>query len=353
MLNLHTYQLDIPRMTERQWCDLLNARTELIIESRPDDPVSSHKEQRQFISNTQELTDYVIFWLLYNDDDNCVVFCSIRHPKPENPDYDTNKDGIYVEAVVLAPYRRQGAGTQLMPLIANYAKNVGASWMEWDTKLESGLRFSEKIGATEVGRECTNRLTVDQLNWDMMQHWVDEGRSYNPDVELIRFVNLPAPGLIAPFCDLVTDINCNMPKEDVKGLNITLTSEELTREAKFLKESKIERIILCAREHDTTLIGMTDLYYSKTKPTHAKVSLTGVRCEFQGRGLGKWLKAAMMLDIREHYPDVKFVDADNFINNRPVLNINNRMGFRLLEQYVFYRYGVSSNHMHPKREAFS
>ena len=38
-----------------------------------------------------------------------------------------------------------------------------------------------------------------------MQRWVEEGRSRNPEVELVRFVNLPVPDLIDPICDLITD----------------------------------------------------------------------------------------------------------------------------------------------------
>jgi GNAT superfamily N-acetyltransferase len=340
MLNLHLEPLDVGKMTERQWNDLLSARTEFMVESRPNDPVPTPQEQRRAISNIPELRDHVVLWLFYDDDGHCVGFCAIQHPKPEGPDYEANKDRIYVEPVVLAPYRRQGAGTQLLPWIVQYAQTVGVSWVQWDTNMESGFRFSEKIGATEAGRQQTNRLAVDQVDWALMQRWVNEGQAHNPDVELIRFVNLPAPSLLDSFCSLVTDINRLQPSDSVEGMSFTLTPEELVKAAKRLQEQNRERVILCTREPDTTLSGMTDMYTSKATPTYAKVSLTGVRREYQGRGLGKWLKAAMMMDMRERYPDVDVVETENFNNNRPMLSINQRMGFRLFEQYVFYNMRV-------------
>lgn len=154
---------------------------------------------------------------------------------------------------------------------------------------------------------------------------------------MVRFVNLPVPGLIEPICDLITDINRNQPRDDLEGMSFTLTSEEFIRENKRLKERKIERVIICTREPDGTLSGMTDMFYGEANPTYANVSLTGVRREYQNRGLGKWLKAAMMLDMRERYPNVRYVDTNNFNNNRPMLNINDRMGFELFEQFVFYK----------------
>ena len=241
---------------------------------------------------------------------------------------------------MLAPYRRQGVGTQLLPLIINHAQEVGASWVQWDTKFESGFRFSEKIGATEAGRQRTNRLLVDQVDWAMMQRWVDAGQSRNPDIEMIRLVDLPAAHLIEPLCSLITDINRLQPSDAVEGIDYTLTPEEFEKESKRLEARQIERVVLCTRETDNALSGMTDMYYSQAKPGHARIGLTGVRRESQGRGLGKWLKAAMMFDLHEYYPAVKVVDTENFNSNQPMLNINDRMGFKLFDQHAFYKISI-------------
>ena len=337
MLKIHPCLLDIPKMTEQQWDDLLTARTAFFNELTPDEPVPSPEAQRQFLSAIPEMRDQVVFWLFYDPDANPVGWMSIAHPKPENPDYEANKDRVYVEPVVLAAYRQQGVGTQLLPLIVNYAQKVGASWIEWDTKFESGFRFSEKIGATVAGQQRTNRLMVDQLDWELMQRWVERGQANNPDVELMRLEHLPAADLLATFCDLHAHINRLQPRDDVEGISYTLTPDEFMKVTRRLEEQKIERLIICTRHPDGTLSGMTDFYYHQAKPTHASVGLTGVRQEYQGHGLGKWLKAAMMLDIHARYPEVSYVDTNNFNNNGPMLSINDRMGFKLFEQFVFYK----------------
>jgi GNAT superfamily N-acetyltransferase len=341
MLNIHIDQLDISKMSEEQWRDLLNARAEFAMELRPDDPAPSFQEQRQFLSRVPEMRDQVAFWLIYDAAANVVGYCTLAHPKPDSPDYDANKDRIYVEPVVLAPYRRQGVGTQLLPLILNYAQNVGVSWIQWDTQFEGGFRFSEKLGATVAGQQRTNRLEVDRVNWDLIQRWVDEGRSKNPDVELVRIVNLPEPGLLYPLCDLTTDINRLQPRDDLEGIGFTLTPDELIKQAERQKEQNLERLIVCTREPDGALSGMTDMFHNEARPTHASVRLTGVRREFQNCGRGKWLKGAMMLEMRERYPEVQFIDTDNFNTNAPMLSINERMGFKLFEQFVFYKMRVT------------
>ena len=339
MLTIQPSQLDLPKMTEQQWRDLLSARATFFKEAKPDDPLPGPQAQRRFLAATPNLQDEVVFWLLYAADKTCVGYCSLQHPKPEHPDYDANKHRLYVEPVVLAPYRRQGVGTQLLPLIVNHAKKLGASWLQWDTKLESGLLVSEKLGATEAGRQRTSRLPVAQVDWDLLQRWVDEGQARNPEVELLSFVDLPAPRLIDPFCELVTAVNRLQPRADLEGVQFALTPEELEKAAERLAEQNMERLVFCTRG---TSAGLTGMFYSKVKPSHAKVRLTGVKREHQGRGLGKWLKAAMMLSLRDRYPSVAFVDTKNFDSNYPMLSVNERMGFALFEQYVFYKISVDS-----------
>ena len=340
MLPIKFVQLDIPTMSEQQWHDLLNARTEFISESVPDDPLPSHEVQRQSLSTIPELMDHVIFWLFYDPDARCVGYCAINHPKIESPDYDARKERIYVEPVVLSRYRRQGVGTQLLPVIVDYARQVGAAWVQWDTKFESGFRFSEKIGAIEAGRQRTNRLAVDQVNWALMRQWRDEGQSRNPDVELIYFEHLPSPELIDPFCDLITELNRLQPSDDVEGMDYTLMPAEFMKETQRLKDQGKTRAVVCTREPDHTLSGMTDMVLDAANPIHASIFQTGVRQNYQGRGLGKWLKAVMMFDIHDRYPDIEFVDTVNFNSNAPMMSINNRMGFKLFEQFVFYKIRV-------------
>ena len=66
--------------------------------------------------------------------------------------------------------------------------------------------------------------------------------------------------------------------------------------------------------------------------------LTGVSCEFRGRGLGKWLKAKMILHIKDTYPDVKRIITGNAEANAPMLSINERMGFKKYKGAEGYKF---------------
>ena len=62
--------------------------------------------------------------------------------------------------------------------------------------------------------------------------------------------------------------------------------------------------------------------------------LTGVRDVHRGRGLGKWLKAEMLLRVRRDFPEVRVVSTGNASSNEAMLSINERLGFRTHKEPV-------------------
>jgi GNAT superfamily N-acetyltransferase len=73
------------------------------------------------------------------------------------------------------------------------------------------------------------------------------------------------------------------------------------------------------------------------EPGFVRQQFTGVRLAAQGRGIGKWLKAAMLEHLREAHRDTVYVTTENARSNAPMLAINHRLGFRLHRSSVDYQ----------------
>ena len=54
---------------------------------------------------------------------------------------------------------------------------------------------------------------------------------------------------------------------------------------------------------------------------------TAVRADHRGRGLGKWVKAAILLDLPTHNPQGRKVTTGNADENAAMLGINRALGF--------------------------
>jgi GNAT superfamily N-acetyltransferase len=85
---------------------------------------------------------------------------------------------------------------------------------------------------------------------------------------------------------------------------------------------------ILTREPDGSITGMTDVNWAPYRRALIEQWFTGVLPEARGRGLGKWIKAAMALHIRDLYPDAQWISTYNANSNAPMLRINRAMGFK-------------------------
>src|SRR5437762_2363079 len=92
-----------------------------------------------------------------------------------------------------------------------------------------------------------------------------------------------------------------------------------------------------AWEPDGTISAMTDVSWAAYRRTLIEQQFTGVRPDARGRGLGKWIKAAMVLHIRELYPDAVWIATGNAGSNAPMLKFNRTMGFKAYRTRVDYQ----------------
>ena len=92
--------------------------------------------------------------------------------------------------------------------------------------------------------------------------------------------------------------------------------------------------IMFTVEEDGEISGLTEMEYNPGLKTMITQGLTGVKEKHRGRGLGKWLKSAILLQVKEQYPEVKTVRTENVTTNAPMLSINNRLGFKFHRESI-------------------
>lgn len=117
--------------------------------------------------------------------------------------------------------------------------------------------------------------------------------------------------------------------------NIT-TADTLRTRAELMKKTDQFWHTLLTIEPNGRISGTTECNYSLNQPDMIVQLLTGVKDEYRKRGLGKWLKAKMLLLMMNKYPEAKYVETTNTVNNEAMVSINRRMGFYDKDPLKFY-----------------
>ena len=96
---------------------------------------------------------------------------------------------------------------------------------------------------------------------------------------------------------------------------------------------------LIVLEADGRITGVTEMAMWAEQPEHAWQWLTAVHRSVQGNGIGRWIKAAMLIHLRDNYPRVRWIYTGNAASNASMLKINTDLGFRA--------YRTTSNYQMP------
>jgi GNAT superfamily N-acetyltransferase len=249
------------------------------------------------------------------------------------PSYEEKKDEAVVEVEVLGPYRRAGIGLRLLQKALELADEYDRSLLVGHAAEEDGTAFLKAVGAHFARTSRESRLSLGTLDWEMVERWARAGPLRSLETSLHWFGNHLDDEYLEPYAALFTEVFNDAPRGELDTGDLIVTPKSL-RDWEARADASGERNILAvSREADGVLSGMTEMGYWAEQKTMIHQFMTGVGRPYRGRGLGKWLKAAMLLKVREEYPQVDVVVTDNATTNAAMLAINNRLGFKLHKEW--------------------
>jgi GNAT superfamily N-acetyltransferase len=227
--------------------------------------------------------------------------------------------------------RRRGAGygrAIAVPMFdaAEDNKRTRFAFILKDGRPEEAL--TRRAGMKPAYREQVSRLLFQEVDWDLMDSWVARAGERASDYELVFFPSPIDDRYLEAFCDLVFVMN-TAPSEDFEEEDEVMTPENWRDLETKMGLRGIELLSYVARHQPTgDLAGYTTVGYHRLQPDLVDQLDTGVDPKHRNKGLGRWLKAAMALKLRDEYPQVQRIDTENAGSNQPMLSINIEMGFK-------------------------
>jgi GNAT superfamily N-acetyltransferase len=301
-------------------------------ETRPDDPITPDHVVE--IDMKREDPFEVDFRYEISDGDKMLSWFSASASRPGAPGHESNKHLLWADWSVHRDHRRRGIGRAWIPLVLQIMDRHSYQTVGFGTEEESGHEFLKWIGADAKLTGAENRLKLASVDWSLMRRWVEDGPKRSPKTRFESYDGRLPESMLDDYCPQLSSMLNTIPFEELDIGDIVETPAMLKEWFARMDLTGRQGHWMLTREPDGVISGITDMFYAPYSPTIVHQGFTGVRPDARGRGLGKWLKAAMAIHMRELYPAAEWFVTENARSNAPMLAINMKMGFKQ------YRVGV-------------
>jgi mycothiol synthase len=343
-----TYMLDLPTqetlmdirrfdpatIDDREMDAMYHFSRSIIAERSPEEPLPTPETFAARIRNVPPIAD-VTFWAVWNDAGKDVVARgSLIVPLMEG-----NEHVVQFEIMVLSDQRRKGIGTELLRIIADATHDVGRRLLVGGTEstLPAGSAFLRRVGAQAALEGQNNELRVENIDRSLMRSWIARAAQRAAGFQLGLWEGPYPEDRMDEIAKMLEAFN-TVPLGDLDVHDFHLTPEQVRAMDETNASRGVNRWTFYVEEKATrTIAGFTEVFITSSQPEHVEQGLTAVFASYRNKGLGRWLKAAMVEKVLEDSPETKVIRTGNADVNQPMLNINREMGFRPASAHTIWQ----------------
>jgi GNAT superfamily N-acetyltransferase len=230
---------------------------------------------------------------------------------------------------VLPARRRQGIGTALLRSIAQHTRDKERHLLVTGTlsTVPSGEAVMRHLGAQAGLESNVSELRLPDVDRGLMRSWIERARERAPGFELGFWEGRYPQDRLDEVASMLNAFN-TQPTGDIDVEDRTYTVEDARSLDDMWEARGFIKWTCFVREPETgEIAGFTEVYINPQQPAKIEQGLTAVFPRYRNRGIGRWLKAAVVEKVLAEVPEAKVISTDNATINQPMLNINREMGF--------------------------
>lgn len=244
-----------------------------------------------------------------------------------------NNEKAGFEVAVASGLRRRGIAAVLLAPMVEAALAAGRGLME--TFAYEGSEGAASLGAVGARKglvERLSRLLVDEVDERLLHDWVERAGQRASDYRLEFWEGRCPPGLLARLAR-IKDVMNTAPTGDLVWENEATSPEQLEAKETSWEAGGYQWWTLCAvHAQSGDIAGFTQLLFPPYRAGRIMQEDTAVEPAHRNRGLGRWMKADMILRLRASRPEARSIDTWNAELNDPMLSINRALGFKAIKE---------------------
>ncbi len=313
--------VDTRTAPESQFRELHRLHLQYERDEKPDDP--PFPWERRLVAWRAPLPDMVVpRWLAY-EDGTAIGTAGYRAHEWQN--LENAECWVWVDP----EYRGRGAARALWTPLFDSLQGDGRiridTFVLMDRPEEALL---ERAGLARVYVERLSRLDIAGTDRPRLESWVERAPERASGYSLLRLTPPIDDGLLDKWCD-ATNLMHTAPKDDAVEEDVFTTPGAWRGlEERFEARGIAVHILVAVQDATGDWVGYTALAHDEAMPVILEQWDTAVDPGHRNRGIGRWLKAALFLDVAGRYPDARWIDTWNAESNDAMLGINVAMGFR-------------------------
>ena len=312
--------------------------SQLHAEAWPHNPPRSKEELRLEVENTPGFVT-IVQWLAWEGGEP-VALMRLRWRESED-----NRDLAAGYLGVVPSHRRRRIASDLIGVATRAALDAGRTKliMDSDSMAPAGAEALERLGGKKGITVRISRMDIDALDLGLMDAWLAEGERLTDEFELLFFGPEPVPPEHKEaFAELHHVMN-SAPFEDLDVEPFVLTVEQMEAYEVARAARGIDWWATIVRHRESgEFAGFTELQALPEDRSIIYQGDTGVWHKYRGRGLGRWVKAANLLRVLPLMPNARWVETGNAGSNRPMLSINEAMGFYPYKQIIGWQFDTAA-----------
>jgi len=196
------------------------------------------------------------------------------------------------------------------------------------TQDKRAIKTAFSWGGEKMHRNDEYVLYRDRADIALMKSWMDSIPSKNPDLVMRFFPETPEV-YYEQFARVLSQCLNDMPEERDSRVKFNVNVEELKQQVIWRRQNNIPSYKYIIFNQWEEIVGLTLAELRVKYPKEASQAMTGVVEQYRGRGLAKWLKAAMYFKLGEDFPENKKIITMMRAVNEPIQHINMQMGYVL------------------------